>query len=339
MSYRRILPAAVLAAVCLTGCAKPEPQEYSTDLFAMDTYMQLKVWNTDDGASLDAAAARIAALENTFSVTIDGSDIARVNHAAGAATQVSEDTALLIRKAQEIGDASGGALDISLYPVLCAWGFTTGEMHVPDPETLDTLLGRVDYTKIGLDGNTVTLPADMEIDLGALAKGYTSDEVIRIFRESGAESAIVSLGGNVQALGSKPDGSKWKVGIVDPFSPSENMGVVEIENQAVITSGNYERYFEENGQKYWHILDKADVEPADNGLVSMTIIGDSGLQCDALSTALFVEGTEGAVAHWQRDGGFEMLLVTEDGRMLVTEGIADAFTNRSAMPMEVISHE
>ena len=340
MRNHNTMIAEILAATLfLTGCGgHKQAEQHMTALFAMDTYMELKVWCPDGECVLQTASDRISQLENTFSVTIPESDISRLNHANGQPLEVSADTAAVIQKGIAMGDASGGALDISIYPVLQAWGFTAEEKHVPANETIQSLLQNVDYTRIRAEGQTITLPAEMQIDLGALAKGYTSDEVIRIFRENGAESAIVSLGGNVQTLGRKPDGSRWKVGIVDPFQPSENMGVLEIEDQAVITSGNYERYFEENGVRYWHILDRADGQPADNGLVSVTVVGSSGLECDALSTALFVEGTERAVKHWQQDRGFEMLLVTDDGHILLTEGLEDVFTNQSTMPVEVIYH-
>ncbi|MBR2088516.1 MAG: FAD:protein FMN transferase [Oscillospiraceae bacterium] len=339
LSRSKITAAILAAALLLTGCGSQKPAEaHTTGLFAMDTYMELKVWCPDGELVLQTASDRISELESTFSVTIPDSDISRLNHANGQPVEVSADTAKVIEKGIEMGDASGGALDISLYPVLQAWGFTAEEKHVPPKETIQALLQNVDYTKIRAEGQTITLPQDMQIDLGALAKGYTSDEVIQIFRENGAESAIVSLGGNVQTLGRKPDGSQWRVGIVNPFVPSENLGVLDIEDRAVITSGNYERYFEENGVRYWHILDRADGQPADNGLVSVTVVGSSGLECDALSTALFVEGTERAAAHWRRDGGFDMLLVTDDGRLLLTEGLESAFTNQSAMPVEVIRH-
>ena len=326
-------------ALLLCGCTKPQAELQRTDLFAMDTYMELKAWSADDGSSLQKAAERVAELENTFSVTVESSDISAINHAEGRPVKVTPDTAFVIEQAQKISEESNGALDISIYPVLQAWGFTTDETHVPDRETLNTLLPLVDYRRIQLDGDTVSLTDGMQLDLGAVAKGYTGDEIIRILRESGAESAIISRGGNVQALGSKPDGTPWKVGIVDPFAPSENLGVVEITDQAVITSGNYERYFEENGHRYWHILDSADGFPADNGLVSVTIIGDCGLDCDALSTALFVEGTERAIGHWKKRQDFEMLLVTDDGRILLTERLKQRFTNQSTMPVEVICGE
>ncbi|MBE6876682.1 MAG: FAD:protein FMN transferase [Ruminococcus sp.] len=178
------------------------------------------------------------------------------------------------------------------------------------------------------------------MDFGSLAKGYTSDRLMQLFKENGAESAIVNLGGNVQTLGTKPDGSPWSVGIVNPLSPAENLCIVKIENQAVITSGNYERYFVgDDGKTYWHIIDPKDGYPADNGLISVTVIGESGLLCDALSTALFAEGTEQAVQHYQASDDFEMILVTDDGKILLSEGIQDNFQNISTLPVEVIPHE
>ena len=339
MKLYKTIPSILVLLTLFTGCSSEKAEEHRSDLFAMDTYMELKVWCSDGEQAFSEASARITELENTFSVTIPESDISKVNHAEGQTIEVSPDTALVVQKGIEIGDTSSGALDISIYPVLQAWGFTSQEKHVPSKETLRKELERVDYSRIRMEGNSITLPSDMQTDLGALAKGYTGDEVIRIFHDHGAKSAIVSLGGNVQTLGTRPDGSLWKVGVVNPYIPSENMGVLEIADQAVITSGNYERYFEENGVRYWHIIDRKDGEPADNGLVSVTIVGSSGLECDALSTALFVESTEGAVSHWKRDSSFEMLLVTDDGRILLTEGLRDVFTNQSTMPIEVIEHE
>ncbi len=322
----------------LTGCTKSPSETATRDLFAMDTYMTMKVTAPGAEMLLTEAADRIGSLEETLSVTLPDSDVARINAADGAPVTVSADTAVILQKALDIGDTSGGALDITLYPVLRTWGFTTDEMHVPDQETITDLLQHVDHSQVELSGNAVRLPENMQLDLGALAKGYTGDAVMQLFRNGGAASAIISLGGNVQTLGSRPDGTPWQVGVTDPFSPSETMCILSVEDKAVITSGNYERYFtDENGSRWWHILDPADGYPADNGLVSVTVVGEEGLYCDALSTALFVEGTEQAQIHWRQAQDFEMLLVTEDGRILLTEGLSDCFTNCSSYPVEVIT--
>lgn len=337
----RTLTSCTAAALLLTltGCTGTPAQPSSRDVFAMDTYMQLKVWSQDGDALLDQAAGEISRLESLFSATLPGSDIDRINHAAGAPVEVSEETARLLERSLAIGQESGGALALSVYPITCAWGFPSGDMHVPDPVLLEHLTETVDDSRIVLTGTIVTVPDGMQLDLGAVAKGFTSDAVIALLRDGGAEAALLSLGGNVQALGTRPDGSLWRVGVTDPFSPQETMCVVEIADKAVITSGNYERCFEENGVRYHHILDPADGFPADNGLVSVTVIGDSGVTCDALSTALFVEGRQGAAAHWQQYGGFDMILVTEDAQILYTEGLEGHFENQSSMPVQVIRHE
>ncbi len=354
MKYQKILPLLLIPCL-LCGCAQetavssgvPESSKTEasavepavSDLFAMDTYMNLKVWCMDGDAALQEAAVLISGLENTLSVTNPDSDTSRINQNAGSPVAVSDDTAVLLREAVQIGAESGGSLDITIYPVLKEWGFTTQEYQIPEDSRIQELLQHVDYTQIQLDGNTVIIPEEAQVDFGALAKGYTSDKLMQLFREYGAESAIVSLGGNVQALGRKTDGSLWKVGVVNPLSPSENMCILEIENQAVITSGNYERYFVgDDGQIYWHIIDPKDGFPADNGLISVTVIGESGLLCDALSTALFAEGTEQAVRHYQQSEQFDMILVTEDGKILISEGIEQNFENISTMPVEVIAH-
>jgi thiamine biosynthesis lipoprotein len=180
----------------------------------------------------------------------------------------------------------------------------------------------------------------MEIDLGALAKGYTGDEIMTIMKECGVSSAIVSLGGNVQAIGKKPDGSNWKVAVRDPFSTDQDMCVIEVADKAVITSGNYERFFtDESGNYYWHILDPKDGYPADNGLVSVTVIGKCGVDCDAMSTALFVMGFDKTVDFWKKGCDFDLILVTDDKKIYYTDGVKESFKNISSMPSEVIERE
>ena len=333
---------AAVAVTSFTGCKSSSSADtsvqktFSRDLFAMDTYMSVRSYGGDESA-LDSAESCIRDLENKLSATISGSDVSSINSGGGKPVDVSDDTAAILRKAVETGKITGGALDVTAYPLVMEWGFTTGSYKIPSQERIDSLLTCVDYRKIVLNGNTVTLPDGMLLDLGALAKGYTGDKVIETLRKNGADAAIISLGGNVQAFGEKPDGSAWKVAVRDPFTPENDMCTIEIGEKAVITSGNYERCFTgDDGKVYWHIIDPADGFPADNGIVSATIIGDDGLTCDALSTAMFVEGLEGACELWKNDRSYDMILVTDDSRIFYTEGIADSFTNLTSMPAEVI---
>lgn len=341
------LNAVFLAAVALSLCScnekhisgtKSNNEAVTRDVFAMDTYMNLKAYGSNAEKALNEAENRITELEKTLSVTSEDSDVCKINHSDAQPVSVSSDTVTLINKALDIGTETNGALDITLYPLLKEWGFTTGEYKIPDTQTLDKFLNNVDYSRINVKGEEITLPPDVEIDLGALAKGYTGDEVIEIMKSNGVKSAIVSLGGNVQALGSKPDGSDWKVAVRDPFAPETDMCVVEISGKAVITSGNYERFFTgDDGKDYWHILDPNDGYPADNGLVSVTVIGENGLECDALSTALFVLGYDKTIDYLKQHSENDVILVTDDKKVYYSDGISEKFTNISSMPAEVIS--
>ena len=224
-----------------------------------------------------------------------------------------------------------------------AWGFTMGEFEagkrypVPAVSVTDALLEQVDYRKIRQDGTRVTLPEGMEIDLGAVTKGYAGREVAEFLRENGVTSALLNLGGNVQTVGAKPDGSPWRVAVQDPESDGY-AGILEIVDCAAVTSGGYQRYFVgTDGETYWHIMDPSTGRPARNGLLSVTIVAEDGALCDALSTALFVMGAEKAEAFWrhtqtQPDGrAFGMVLVTEDREILVTPDLT--FTPESGYTM------
>ncbi len=310
----------------LAGCAAPQAQAQpgaERTFFAMDTVMTLRLYEGGDEALLADAEARVRELEGLLSVTGRGSEIHSLNR--DGAAELSSETGSLLRGALALCARTEGALDISTYPVLRTWGFTTGEYAVPDGEALAKLLPLVDYTRVALDGNAASLPVGMEIDLGSVAKGYTGAALAALLREGGVTSALLDLGGNIQAVGAKPDGSPWRVGIRNPAGEG-NIGVVEVDNQAVITSGGYERYFEEGGVRYWHILDPKTGAPAHSGLASVTVVGDDGLMCDGLSTALFVMGREKAVEHWRRHRDFEAVLVAEDGSVTITPGLEGRFT-------------
>ena len=321
---------AVLAALALllSACApaaSPAAPTAETTFFAMDTVMSLRVYAGGDVDVLDAAEDRVREVEARWSVTAPDSEISALNHSGAA--ELSPETERLLDAALELCALTDGALDISIYPVLRAWGFTTGEYAVPDDEAIAALLSRVDYTKVEYGGRRASLPEGMEIDLGSVAKGCTGDVLAALLRENGVTSALLDLGGNIQTVGARPDGSPWRVGVRDPEGDG-SIGVVEVTDQAVVTSGGYERYFEEDGVRYWHILDPKTGFPARSGLASVTVVGDSGVLCDGLSTALFVMGREKALDFWRQhrdECGFELVLVEEDGAVTVTEGLAGRF--------------
>ena len=350
-----------LLALCLllSGCGGTPSADASAEFFAMDTVMQLETPGLSDPAAVTAGRDAVETLEALLSRTDGESEISRLNGADGRETPLSYPTAALLAAARDCSLATDGAFDPTVAPVMDAWGFTTDSPRVPDAGTLSALLPLVDSAAL-----TVTVPAPGEdgsaqlapgqaVDLGGIAKGYASDWVEAALRRNGAQRAMVYLGGNVLVLGTKADGSAWRVAVQDPEDPSAYAGILTLTDAFAVTSGGYQRYFEENGVRYQHILDPKTGYPAESGLTSVTVVAaangpdydsdtpapGSGAMCDAFSTALFVLGEEKALDFWRTSGyAFELVLVTEDGRVLVTEGLADRFeqTEGSAYRYELI---
>ena len=226
------------------------------------------------------------------------------------------------------------AFDPTLAPMLDAWGFTKDERRVPSADELKELLSHTGCGKVALektaDGWTVTLLDGAQLDLGGIAKGYAADLLRAQLEKEGVTSATLDLGGDVFVMGRKTDGSDWRIAVKDPADTESYLGIVSAADKFIVTSGVYERYFEENGVRYHHILDPKTGCPAESGLVSVTVLCENGAWADALSTACFVLGPDGALALRDdlADQGtdFELILVTDDGRVLYTDGLADAFT-------------
>ena len=321
----------------MSGAAVHESQ-----LFAMDTYMTLRGYGDAAPAALAEGTTLIQALDAALSAADEGSEIAAVNRGHGPVA-VSAATAALLARALALSKALDGALCLTLSPVLSAWGFVSGDYAVPDAGTLKELLTRTGDEKVRLDGTTVETPDGVMLDLGAVAKGYAADRVTALLQERGVGAAIVNLGGStIRAYGTKPDGSPWRIAIRDPRDEAVYAAFLTLSEGAVDTSGGYERYFEQDGETYWHILDPATGAPARTGLVSVTVLTGDAFTGDALSTALFVMGPEKAAAYWRETGGFEFLCIDENDGFLVSEGAAESFspTGRYAdAPITVIRHE
>ena len=326
----RILP--VLLALLLllpSGCQKaPEPAELTT--FAMDTMMRFTLYGEEaqTGAVLAQIPTQLGALEAELSATREDSDIFRIDRAEGQPVEVRASVSELLSDALELCRITGGALDITAYPAVKAWGFTTGEHRVPDEEELAALAAKIDYAAVGSDGPTVTLPAGMELDVGAVAKGYAGDLLAYNVRDNNLSSALLDLGqSTIVAVGTKPDGSPWRIGVRDPEG-EDYFAVVELSDMAMGTSGGYQRYFEEDGVTYWHILDPETAAPARSGLTSVTVVSPSALVCDGLSTALFVMGLEEGTQFWRDhpELEFEAIFVTEDGKICRTAGLEGRFS-------------
>lgn len=314
------------------------------DIFAMDTYMTLTGYGEKCEEALDEAVAEIERLDNLLSTGNAESEIAQLNQ--NGKGMISTDTQVMLEESIFLFESTEGAFDITIYPLMQEWGFTTEQYQVPGEDALQQLLNNVDTSLLDYDAQThmLTLGEGQGIDLGAIAKGYTSNRVMEIFEEYELVSGVVSLGGNVQCYSSKIDGSPWRCGVVNPLDPdnmNNYMGIVSVVDKAVITSGGYERYFEDEttGEKYHHILNPETGYPADSGLISVTIVSENGMLADGLSTSVFIMGLEKAEAYWQEYGDtFDMILMTEEQEIYITEGLEDCFTTQN-FPLHVIEHK
>lgn len=330
-----LLVAALMLAGCSAQTSAEEPSQ-SRKVYAMDTVMTLEAYGQNADAALDAAVAEIERLDALWSIASSDGEIAQLN--AEKQITASADTLALLTRAKEISAATDGLFSTTIAPLMEAWGFTNGDYRVPDEAELSALLAHVDDEEIAISDSTVTIPADAKVDLGGIAKGFTSARVMEIFRENGIKNGILSLGGNVQALGTKPDGSLWRVGLQNPADERALFATLELADKAVITSGAYERNFEQDGITYHHIIDPRTGYPAESGLSSVTIVSDDGTLADGLSTALFIMGKEAAVEFWRsRRDDFDMVLLADDGAVTVSAGIADALTLSDDSAAEVVS--
>lgn len=337
----------------LTACgmepADPDKAQESIQVIAMDTVMIFSIYGEKSTHAAYAAEDEVRRLEGLLSRTDEGSDVSRLNAApAGEEVTVSEDTRWLLEMARYYAMMTKGAFDCTLASVSSAWGFTEDSFRVPSRAELDGLLEHVGWEKLHLSEEqnlAVSHGEGVEIDLGGIAKGYVTDVIAKILEENDIPRATISLGGNVLAWGGRPDGTPWVVGIQDPAradTADGYAGFLSLTDAFAVTSGGYQRYFEEGGKRYHHIIDPATGCPADSDLTSVTVVErrerdeggnvlGSGTECDALSTALFVMGEEKALDFWRaeresRQSCFDLVLVTEDGRVVVTGGIADVFT-------------
>lgn len=295
----------------------------------MDTYMTLKAYGADGEEALDEAIEEIQRLDALWSVGNTESEIAKLNQKK--TEKVSKETIQLIQCAKKVSKETEGAFDITIYPLMELWGFPSQNYQVPSEakikEILDSNIG-MDKVMVDEKNQEITLKDEVQIDLGGIAKGYTSEQVARILKRHDIEHGVISLGGNVQAIGKKIDGSRWKVGIQPPKDDMEMIGTYEACNEAVTTSGGYERYFEEDGKAYHHILDPDTGKPSNQDLISVTAISEDGMLADCLSTTLFVMGKEKAEEYWKNNREkFQMILVDEDEKIYITEGIKDYFSS------------
>ena len=296
-----------------------------SEIFALDTAITLKVYGSKRVVVLKKLEDKINELDDMLSTGKETSEVSRLNRSGEAV--LSPTVANLVKRSLDIYKKTDGLFDITIYPLMELWGFPTKNYKVPSEKEIEEKLKLVGSDKIDFNEETRKISfknKGMEIDFGGIGKGYITDELVKILTDEKVESAIINLGGNVFGFRKKPDGSLWNIAIRDPNEPDKYMAAIRLEESAVITSGGYERYFEENGVIYHHILDPRTGKPSESGLKSVSIISKDGTLADALSTSLFIMGEEKAVKYWKENGSnFDILLMTKDNRLLVSAGIKD----------------
>lgn len=311
----------------------------------LNTAVQITIYDSQDKALLDDCLALCDKYELVFSRTNEKSELYKLNHrkdtsdkdpnadgqtipypVSGTADtwHISEDLASLLSQGLSITRESDGAFDIAIAPLTSLWDFTAEDPKVPDDAAIQKALPLCSSDGVTIDGQDITLPSDdIQFDVGAIAKGYIADRMKDLLVKKGVKSAIINLGGNVLCIGSKPDGTPFKVGIQKPFADrNETEAVMDITGKSVVSSGIYERCFKQGGKLYHHILNPQTGYPYDNGLISVTIISDQSVDGDALSTTCFALGLEDGLKFAEKKG-VQAVFITEDYELHYTDGFQD----------------
>lgn len=314
------------------------------EFYVLGTIIQLKVYGNMAQRAIEEAIEKLNDIDDKMSVFKAESEISNINKKAGNYYQeVSKDTYFVLKLAMEYSKLSEGAFDPTIRPVVGIWGVGTDNPMIPNKEEINDKLELVNYKDIILNEEKSSIKLKYEnqgIDLGGIAKGFAADAVKNIFLKNEIKNAIIDLGGNIFALGNKPGGMLWNIGIQDPLSArGEYVGVISVSNKSVVTSGNYERYYIKDGEKIHHIIDPRTGYPSCNGVISATIISDNSIDGDALSTCTYVLGLEKGINLIEAIKGCEAIFITANKEIYVTSGIKDDFTilNKEYLYKQIIS--
>ncbi|PHS35148.1 MAG: thiamine biosynthesis protein ApbE [Alkaliphilus sp.] len=316
--------------ILMAGCQKKGSEDLSQTTFALGTVININLFDEGSQELMTEIIEKISIIEKAMSRKLKDSEISQINRQAGISpVKVSEETFFIIDKAIQFAKLSNGKFDPTLGPVIELWGIGTEAAKVPDSKELSKVLSKVDFRKIQLDKKEQTVFLELEgmaLDLGGIAKGFVADAVIELLRENKINNAMLNLGGNVFAYGEKDNGEPWKIAIQNSFNQRNSyFAYVEIVDKSVVTSGSYERYFEENGLAYHHIFDAVTGFPVQTEVVSVTVIAASSTDADALSTILFALPIAEGIALVEKLEGIECIYVTEDNKIYLSSGAKEFF--------------
>lgn len=336
----KYIPLSILLIFSLplfVGCSKnnkvAEPITRSEAI--MGTVVKVTLYDSDDVTILDKSFDRVRAIEE--SVSINDSDevikdtiLDKVNKSSGIQpVKVDDDTFTIVKKGIEYSKLSNNLFDITIGPLVKLWSIGLPEERVPSKEEIKNVLEYINYEDIELNENDKSIflkEPNMIIDLGGIAKGYAADEISEVLTENGVHSAIIDLGGNVYTHGTKVTGEDWNIGIQNPLDSRGNvLGTIKANNKSIVTSGTYERFIEQDGVKYHHILNPKTGYPYDNNISGISIISDTSIDGDALSTSVFAMGVENGLVFVESQPGVEAIFVTTDKKVYLSSGMKNVF--------------
>nr|WP_208459833.1 FAD:protein FMN transferase [Clostridium botulinum] len=312
------------------GCNSKPEEPVSRETYLMGTIINIKAYGKNADKAVQASVDKISDIENKMSLNISTSEVNKINKNAGIApVKVSKNTFDVVKASLIYSEKSKGSFDITVEPLVSLWGIGTDKARIPSKDEISNALKLINYKDVIINEKESTVMLKRKgqaIDLGAIAKGYTADELKKVLLNYNVSSAFLSLGGNVYVLGNKPDKTPWKIGVQNPLEPrGDYLGIVSVSDKSVVTSGNYERFFERNGKRYHHIFDTKTGYPAEKGLISVSIISDKSIDGDALSTSVYTLGLDEGKKLIESLKGVEAIFVTNDKKVYITSGLKDTF--------------
>ncbi|MBI9102766.1 MAG: FAD:protein FMN transferase [Spirochaetales bacterium] len=299
--------------------------------FLLGTVIRLKIYGSEDPELFNDIFKQISEYESLLSVNIEDSQVAAVNRAAGLES-VNVDSRVMdvVLQGLEYSKLSEGRFDITIGPLVDLWHIGHEDARIPEEAEIESVLPLIDYTSVLVDPGSemISLPEPgMSMDLGGIAKGYIADRISEMLIKAGRESALINLGGNVLVVGSKPDGTPFRIGVQNPDSDrGEYLGIVSVESKSVVSSGAYERFLEVDGKTYHHILDPFTGYPVETDIDQVTIISERSVDGDGLSTTVFTLGRDKGMALIESIEGVDAILITADKKVFLSEGLSDSFS-------------
>ncbi|MGB3366300.1 MAG: FAD:protein FMN transferase [Acidaminobacteraceae bacterium] len=330
MKKFKLITLFLLTIILTTSCtSKADPnQKISRTGLEIGTVVSITLYDTEDESIMDGAFEILNEIDNEFSLSIESSTLNKINQNASIApVEINDDITQVIESSLYYSELSDGLFDISIEPLVSLWGIGSENARVPSQDEINSALIKINYNNIVLDKNTVFFDSEStKLDFGAIAKGFAADKIVNYLKDNGINRAIISLGGNVYALGTKSEDSTWRIGIQNPNEDrGDIIGSLSVSDKSVVTSGLYERYFEENGIRYHHILNTSDGYPIDNELLGVSIISDRSIDGDALSTITFILGVDEGMKLIESLDQIDAIFVTKDSKVYSTSGVKTIF--------------